>query len=732
MKLNAYTDNVNLNTIGNAHYNVQHKEGVYGQSAPSLTGVIGNALSTIAQVQEQKFDEQNKLALMNAKSDYQRKMNEFKTNLLLTKEAGAVGSTDALQKFQQELRKETVAQLPQYEHVVGAFDVFANDVDSKDHEEVYKHQAKEYDAYKKTSLKASNQVIGDSLYHANTPEDAENLVKEMYANTVLVYGNQGEGKVATEMTASLTKMMTPVINQAMQDKDYEKAYSMIEIGRKYGMDEGSALKLLVDTNEHVVTEDLDKIVDAAMARFPNDKERQRAMIDEILAKNSSTEVDNTNNVMKVISSQLNLKYKLGGNRADGFSDCGDFTQFTINKSGGNLESREADRQYLQLEQEGKIVPLSQAKNGDLVFWHVPGSRWETTNDPNAISPTRAYKGITHVGIFMNGEVYQMGETGLKPIPADTYEVVGCGRALDGNSSLIKERTNKEYREKAYKMLDDKYTKKENDWRTKDTQTERMMKDIVNNTIVNGGSIASIIPQLKSMVTPDLMGGKSGSLLARLMKGSDEETATGSKGGALAPQQKRMFISTLLKGARDHQGYMKLIDEIDKETRAATGQGLSIKQQMEMMQLVEDRENGTGVFKVDIDGAIADSKIEPRILKAFKPQIYDLVVEQVLDYTYEHGGDTPKHGELKAMVKKATEEKDIELTSSPRDIFHGYSPEKYVDIIPNVSKAELKAYGLDLEPVGNNYVRVYRNGVHDTDVHISKMKEYLKKYGFRDL
>ena len=86
------------------------------------------------------------------------------------------------------------------------------------------------------------------------------------------------------------------------------------------------------------------------------------------------------------------------------TDCGKFTLDTLASAGVKLNYRTADGQYLQAEQEGKLTTdISQAKKGDLVFWHVPSNeaRWATSDDPNAInSDDKAYKGVTHVGVYM--------------------------------------------------------------------------------------------------------------------------------------------------------------------------------------------------------------------------------------------------------------------------------------------------------------------------------------------
>ena len=121
------------------------------------------------------------------------------------------------------------------------------------------------------------------------------------------------------------------------------------------------------------------------------------------------------------------------------TDCGKWVQDTMNNIGGyRFLGRTADGQYYQLEQAGMIfTDKSQLQPGDTVYWNVPGHSYPDTDDINQAGDNGngAYKGISHVGIYMgDGMVAQAGTSGVSEIPLDTYPIVGMGKV--GSSGKV--------------------------------------------------------------------------------------------------------------------------------------------------------------------------------------------------------------------------------------------------------------------------------------------------------
>jgi cell wall-associated NlpC family hydrolase len=96
--------------------------------------------------------------------------------------------------------------------------------------------------------------------------------------------------------------------------------------------------------------------------------------------------------------QLGLRYEMNG---DGVSstDCGKFTLDTYGQAGVNLGSRVAPDQYEFCKTNGSVFnDLSQARPGDLVFFHNTYGEWTPGT-------------ITHVGIYIgNGKMLHAGSS----------------------------------------------------------------------------------------------------------------------------------------------------------------------------------------------------------------------------------------------------------------------------------------------------------------------------------
>ena len=130
--------------------------------------------------------------------------------------------------------------------------------------------------------------------------------------------------------------------------------------------------------------------------------------------------------------ELGKAYELGGAGATGnTTDCGQFTLDTYRRLGIDLGTRGADGQYRNLEVKGTtFTDRNQLKPGDMVFFSGTSSRWEPSDDPAAVNDsTKAYKGITHVGIYAgDGKVLQAGSAGVGYKDMDSIgTVAGFGK-----------------------------------------------------------------------------------------------------------------------------------------------------------------------------------------------------------------------------------------------------------------------------------------------------------------
>ena len=114
----------------------------------------------------------------------------------------------------------------------------------------------------------------------------------------------------------------------------------------------------------------------------------------------------------------------------GDNTCAIYTSAYITAAGGDerLKSTLSDGTYRNAEELGlTFSDRSQLRDGDLVYYSGTSQRYAASDDPNAVeSGDKAYKGITHVGVYdaKTGKVIQSGSHGVSAIDIDTYNVVG--------------------------------------------------------------------------------------------------------------------------------------------------------------------------------------------------------------------------------------------------------------------------------------------------------------------
>ena len=153
-------------------------------------------------------------------------------------------------------------------------------------------------------------------------------------------------------------------------------------------------------------------------------------------------------------------------KAWGSNQCANFVKKYIQTAGGDYDitSSLADGTYLNAERKGLTFnDRKQLRDGDIVYWQVDGSKYATSDNPDDVhSDTKAYKGITHVGIYnaKTGKVIQSGEHGVSELALDAagYHTVGYshigGRAMDATE---REELKKGYMQYALQQVQQKRT-----------------------------------------------------------------------------------------------------------------------------------------------------------------------------------------------------------------------------------------------------------------------------------
>ena len=434
MKLVGYTPQVQPGNIGNVRVEAPQAQAIANMGKMQAQGLGGLAKGVdvalgFVQRHNEELDAVNAQAASN---EYTKRLNELMYNqdngLMNTKFQQAEGITMTFEEKERQIRQEVGSQY-KFNTRKGqlVFQNMANNSAAQRFEMVRKHQTQQFNAYRDVTyangIELNMQTAGNNYM---SPDIVEDNVKQAIMSASMHYAGQGEEVVQRQGRKAAGDVALYSINRALTAGDLNAAEGMLD---KYaGFIDASKLPGLVE-NIRAQREN-NFMVDSAMmlARSGLKGPELEKAINNLQTPGST---GNLKGLLSMSAATLGQPYKLGTDGSNGTWDCGLWTQTMLNNNGENIRTRTADGQYAQMESEGRAFnDSSKLKPGDLVFWHTT-DQWKYTDNPNA-GADEAYKGITHVGIYVgDGKVRQAGNSGVSDINLDDYKVIGFGRTNMG-------------------------------------------------------------------------------------------------------------------------------------------------------------------------------------------------------------------------------------------------------------------------------------------------------------
>lgn len=423
MKLSTYNSQVNLNTLS-GQVRAPRDPNSFGANTDGLAALgkaLGQEQAVMMQMQEDKDAAEASTVNLEI-SKLRQDVLYGEKGLMNLQQDGAAGVSDAYTKKMNEGIANIMANhnfTTRKGQLVGKS--LADKMVAEGYGVVSKHEYEQGEKYKDTTLTnniaseidfASNNINSDEIVYGGL-----NKVQALAINRVKGQGKEAE--IAAARAAS-GDYGWALINSALAVENYDRTDALLQ---KFG-------QYLTPQQRSSVTK----------VNYANKKNNARASkftalydkygpdgYEAALGELREGFKFGKTNTIEVAKGYKGMKYSLGG---DGVSatDCGKLTQDVSTKDGGKVyTSRAIDMQYLQEEEDGNLfTDHSQLRDGDIVFWHVPGSQWKTTDNKNP-SNDEAYKGVTHGGYYdaSTGKVIQAGESGgVDYIDVSTYEVVG--------------------------------------------------------------------------------------------------------------------------------------------------------------------------------------------------------------------------------------------------------------------------------------------------------------------
>lgn len=609
MRLESYEPKVQPNTPAGGGAQGPTNLSAYGNTAESYANAI-KAFDDWKEVAIKKQETEMKLQAMNAQTDYNRRIMDLlyndKDGLAYTELKDASDSAQRFRDAEAKIRQEVLGNI-QYVRSRDEFTQHADSMTTRYNTTMETHEREQGDKYKDVSFDNNVHSLKEMLQlgaYKNKSMLGKTLddIKTTIQN---VYGDRGEEYVNNLYNKTVNDIGKSLLITMQGKEDYDAITEAIPVLREKGMDEEFLSEAETKTNKIKFNLTVDKDVDSYMPTYGYDENGIQNAVKAYRENQKKITTGFDGSVMVGSARQwIGVPYVLGGRSKSGI-DCAGFTKAVADSTGLHLDHDTADGQYIDFEKKGQIFTnASELKAGDFVFYHIPDNeaKWPTSNNPEDTNRGMAYKGVTHVGIYIgDGKVIQAGSSsGVTESPvqlSDDYTIVGYGRVSgmgQGTQSDARIEENTQKFEQAYREKAQKLTVIEN-------QRIQQQMDSINATIYtmtkNGESAAAIKDTVASMIgdNPKLQAKAAGMMSGLASAARSEARAAaralggGGSGGGSGSKMDAMRMN-MAKEDIEFNG-VSLEDEFKKLEEA--GVSLSPSDVVELNKAAERARNGTG-------------------------------------------------------------------------------------------------------------------------------------------
>ena len=402
--------------------------------------------NTVATGSLQIYDQITSADIMKANNEYNDKMAKLQTKLLENKEENA---RDNLTKY-EEGRKKIIGEVfknnssLRYGRAAQALQQTMDRDWIGQRTQMERYQLNEMEKYKDTQL--NNQYLATLKDISVNYNDDAAIVGSLNRGKTMTeqrYAGYGSERIKQANDKWQAQVIGGAVTAAISADNYERAGELLQ-GYGYMMDPAQRMQL-------------DKVISARQK-----SDRELSMFDSIYATSGKDieagvrALQSRYGTADIQKGKAFIEGELGKNY--GSNQCANFVKGYIRVAGGDesITSSLADGTYRNAEEKGlTFSDRRELRDGDIVYWQVDGSGYSASNNPEDVnSGSKAYKGITHVGVYnaKTGKVIQSGSHGVSELALDAkgYNVVGFSH-IGGKAMSLTEQAQLEKDYRAYAM-----------------------------------------------------------------------------------------------------------------------------------------------------------------------------------------------------------------------------------------------------------------------------------------
>lgn len=374
----------------------------------------------------QKLYEQIAVAdVMKANNDYNMQMNKLQNELLQNKEENARDNLTKYEEGRQKIINNIMSKGPATLRGVLGSKAFYNTIDrdwTGQRAQMERYTMGEMEKYQDTQLNNQYQsALKDVAANWNDGDVFDSMLRRGEFMTAARYANYGQEKISEASNKWKAAVAKTAVQAAISADTSEGWARGGELLQAYGY--------LMNPNERL---QYDSMISARQKS--NDKLRTFGSLYDKYGgdyEKAVAEYKQLNSGTADIAKGLAFAQGEEG-KAWGSNQCANFVKRYVQTAGGDYDitSSLADGTYLNAERKGLTFnDRKQLRDGDIVYWQVDGSKYAASDNPADVhSDSKAYKGITHVGIYnaKTGKVIQSGEHGVAELALDEagYHTVG--------------------------------------------------------------------------------------------------------------------------------------------------------------------------------------------------------------------------------------------------------------------------------------------------------------------
>lgn len=412
----------------------------------AVAKVNSQLANTVATGSLQIYDQITSADIMKANNEYNDKMAKLQTKLLENKEENA---RDNLTKY-EEGRKKIIGEVfknnssLRYGRAAQALQQTMDRDWIGQRTQMERYQLNEMEKYKDTQL--NNQYLAtlkDISVNYNDDAAIVGSLNRGKAMTEQRYAGYGSERIKQANDKWQAQVIGGAVTAAISADNYERAGELLQ-GYGYMMDPAQRMQL-------------DKVISARQK-----SDRELSLFNSIYAASGKDieagvrALQSRYGTADIQKGKAFIEGELGKNY--GSNQCANFVKGYIQVAGGDesITSSLADGTYRNAEEKGlTFSDRRELRDGDIVYWQVDGSGYSASNNPEDVnSGSKAYKGITHVGVYnaKTGKVIQSGSHGVSELALDAkgYNVVGFSH-IGGKAMSLTEQAQLEKDYRAYAM-----------------------------------------------------------------------------------------------------------------------------------------------------------------------------------------------------------------------------------------------------------------------------------------